>query len=163
VNSSKNAATSFTKSTCLSACPCTKIWELQNTFPLNLIIAQFYCSHFPILAKIKQNNHDCMKIYMCFSIHPEHILLYIHQNEKNPIEVVEINETHTLQQHTHVSFSRFCSRAVEVSILLGHGATSLGDWYPKFWDSVVPHLRGSNVKSWRWDNYPVSKCWAPIT
>jgi len=51
--------------------------------------------------------------------------------------------------------------AVEVSFLLGYGATSLGDHRPKFWDSA--HLRGSNVKSWRWDNYALSKYWTPIT
>jgi hypothetical protein len=51
--------------------------------------------------------------------------------KKIPIEVVEINETHTLKQDTHASFLLFHSSAVEVSILLGYGVTSLYDWYPK--------------------------------
>jgi hypothetical protein len=58
-------------------------------------------------------------------------------------------------------FLHFWSNAVEVPILLGYGATSLGDHCPKFWDST--HLRGSSVKSRRWDNYAVAKYWAPFS
>jgi hypothetical protein len=69
----------------------------------------------------------------------------------------------------HTDLLGFCSGAFEVSTLLRCGTTSLYEWCPTFWDSVVISSSGAKMSNkqhfgpWRWDHHIVSKCWAPIT
>jgi len=60
--------------------------------------------------------------------------------------------------------SGYCCKVDKKWALLGYYAESSSNFLPTFWN-YWSHLQGSRIQKvqipdlWRWDWYPVSKCW----
>jgi hypothetical protein len=154
----KNASTCFILSICLSACPHTTISEVLNQFPLNLILRSSTLCMFQLWLKKDK--------LITFTWRPTWVLattsayLAIYQNENDSKRICRNKWNTPYSKHTW-------------DIFYALGALQLRS--PCIWDMMPYHqvinaqvlraaqFRGSNFKSWRWDNYAVSKHWAPIT